>query len=216
MTDIGEVWPLFGLRVTCGPLELRPLRDEHLAELVEVARAGVHDPVSMPFLHPWTDAPEDQLTLNVVQYHWRKRAEFSKERWSLELGVHWDGRLVGTQGVTTEDFLITRTGETGSWLGLVHQGQGIGTLIRQAICTLCFDHLGFEQVTSGAFVDNPASLAVSRKVGYVANGQGRLKRREEMALHQYLVLTPEALVRPEQPVHVEGVDGVRRLVGLDS
>ena len=95
-------------------------------------------------------------------------------------------------------------------------GQGLGTLMRQAICALCFDHLDFTEVTSAAFIDNPASLAVSRKVGYVPNGDERLKRRDEMAVNRKLLLTPEAFVRAPYPVEVEGVDGVRRLIGLDA
>ncbi len=216
MDGMREIWPLFGLRVRCGALEMRPLTDDDLVELVAVAQAGIHEPQRMPFLHPWTDVPADQLALNVVQYHWGKRADFKPERWALELGVRWQGRLIGTQGVSTEDFLVTRTGETGSWLGMAHQGQGVGTLMRQVICTLCFDHLDFAEITSGAFHDNPASLAVSRKVGYVPNGEDRLKRRTEMARHRRLLLTPKALVRPGAAVEVEGVTGVRRLIGLDD
>ena len=85
---------------------------------------------------------------------------------------------------------MTRTGETGSWLGREFQGRGIGTAMRQVICAFAFDHLDAEEVTSGAFLDNPASLAVSRKVGYRPNGVRRLKRRAgELALNQSLVLT---------------------------
>jgi RimJ/RimL family protein N-acetyltransferase len=214
MSAIEDIWPLFGLRVRCGPMVMRPLTDEDLGTLVDVARAGIHEPDRMPFSTAWTDAPADRLGIGVVQYHWGKRAELSPEEWSLDLGVHWEGTLVGMQGVATKDFLVTRTGETGSWLGMDYQGKGIGTLMRQAICVLCFDHLGFAEITSGAFHDNPSSLAVSRKVGYVANGEDRLKRRDELALHRRLVLRPEALVRPADPVEVEGVDGVRRLIGL--
>jgi RimJ/RimL family protein N-acetyltransferase len=215
MSTVDELWPLFRLRVRCGPLELRPPTDDDLAGLLDVARRGVHEPDRMPFLHPWTDASPEELPARVLQFHWGKRSAFSPEEWSIELAVRWHGELVGTQGVTTKDFLVTRTGETGSWLGLAHQNRGIGTLMRQAVCTLCFDHLGFEEVTSGAFLDNPASLTVSRKVGYVPNGVQRLKRRDEMALHQHLVLRPQAFVRPADPVEVEGAEGVRRLIGLD-
>jgi RimJ/RimL family protein N-acetyltransferase len=95
-------------------------------------------------------------------------------------------------------------------------GRGTGTLMRQAICVLCFDHLGFTEVTSGAFLDNPESRAVSRKVGYVENGRVRLKRRDTRAVNQQLLLTPEALVRPPHPVEVDGVAGVRRLLGIDE
>src|SRR5690606_28121192 len=162
-------------------------------------------PEEMPFYFPWSTAPRGELALNTMRFHWRARADFCPERWDLQLAVFDAGRLVGCQGLSTRDFLVTRSGETGSWLGREHQRRGIGTRMRRAICTLAFDHLGFEEVTSGAFVDNPASLGVSRKVGYRPNGMRRLKRREgELALNQQLVLTPDAFVRTEEPVEVTG------------
>jgi RimJ/RimL family protein N-acetyltransferase len=89
--------------------------------------------------------------------------------------------------------------------------------MRQMICAFLFDHLDFEEITSGAFTDNPESLAVSRKVGYRDNGVRRLKRREgELATNLGLVLTKEDLVRGEHPLEVEGVAPFRRSIGLDS
>ena len=112
---------------------------------------------------------------------------------------------------------MTRTGETGSWLGLAHQGKGIGTVMRRAICAFAFDHLDAEEVTSGAFTDNAASLAVSRKVGYRLGGQKRLRRREgELAVNQQLVLRPEDLVRGDQSIAVEGLPAFRRSIGLEA
>ena len=170
----------------------------------------------MPFYFPWTDAPEADLARNTAAYHWRSRAEFSPSQWGLHLAVLHEGRLVGVQGFETSDYLVTRTGETGSWLGREFQGRGIGTAMRQAICAFAFDHLDAEEVTSGAFLDNPASLAVSRKVGYRPNGVRRLKRREgELALNQSLVLTRGDFVRGEHPVVVDGLAPFRAFVGLD-
>ena len=216
MRTIEQVWPFFGLRVRSGPVELRGICDADLPVLADVAVAGIHDPSLMPFFFPWTDMSDDDLPLNFIQYHWRNRAEFGPARWGLLLGVWFEGRLVGCQGITTKDFLVTRTGETGSWLGKASQGRGIGTLMRQLICVLCFDHLDFVEVTSSAFTDNPASLAVSRKVGYVDNGEFRMRRRtEELAVNRQLVLTPERFVRPDEPVEVTGVAPVRALLALD-
>ena len=80
------------------------------------------------------------------------------------------------------------------------------------MCAFLFDHLDFEEITSGAFTDNPASLAVSRKVGYRENGVRRLKRREgELATNLGLVLTPGDLVRGEHPLEVEGAGRVPAL-----
>jgi RimJ/RimL family protein N-acetyltransferase len=125
--------------------------------------------------------------------------------------------VVGCQGFQTRDFLVTRTGETGSWLGRAYHGRGIGTLMRQTICITLFDHLGAEEITSAAFLDNPASLAVSRKLGYSHNGQTRRQRREgELAVTQQLILRPDDLVRPTHPVRVEGAAAVRQLIGLPA
>lgn len=170
----------------------------------------------MPFYVPWTAAPDEELPTNLAQYHWRQRSGFRPSEWSLELAVFDDGHLVGCQGIGTREFLVTRTGETGSWLGQAHQRRGIGTRMRRAMCALAFDHLGFTEITSGAFIDNPASLAVSRKVGYRPDGITRLKRGDELALNRRLVLTPEEFVRGPDPVEVDGADALRRFIGLDS
>ena len=149
-------------------------------------------------------------------YHWGKRATFSPDDFCLDLAVVLDGRVIGAQGVAAKDFPVTRTGETGSWLGREFQGRGLGTAMRRAFCELLFDHLGFEEITSAAFLDNPASLGVSRKVGYRPTVVNRLQRREgELALNQGLVLIPETFVRGAQPIEVTGAASVRSFIGLD-
>ncbi|EON23311.1 GCN5-related N-acetyltransferase [Nocardioides sp. CF8] len=213
-TPIGQVFPVLDLRVSAGDLELRGISDDDLVTLGALAARGIHAPDRMPFSFPWTDVAPEELPLNFAQYHWRTRADFSPASWVLNLGVWWRGELVGVQGVTTSNFVVRRTGETGSWLGAEHQGRGLGTLMRQAMCVLLFDHLGFTEITSGAFVDNPASLAVSRKVGYRVNGTERYERRGELAEMTMLSLGPGDLVRPDVPVEVSGAEPVRRLIGV--
>jgi RimJ/RimL family protein N-acetyltransferase len=213
---LAEVWPPFALRVTAGDLDLSPVTDADLPGLVALARAGIHDPSTMPFFEPWTDAPPERLGPNTAAYYWQMRAGFNPDAWVLDLAVRVAGELVGVQGVSTRNYRVTRSGETGSWLVRSRQGQGIGTRMRQAMCALLFDHLDATEVTSGAFVDNPASLAVSRKVGYVDNGTERMQRRPgELAHNRKLVLTPDRFVRGV-PIHVEGVAALRRFIGLDG
>lgn len=212
--DLTSAFPPFGLRIEAGPLVLRPITDDVLPALIDVALAGVHDPALMPFFFPWTDAPADKLPTRLAQYHWGTRARWSQEAWTLEFAVEHEGRVVGSQGISTRDYLVTRTGETGSWLGREFHGRGIGTRMRQAICAFLFDHLDAEEVTSGAFTDNPASLAVSRKVGYRPDGTARYARRGEAAVNQRLRLTSQDFVRGEQ-IRVDGVEAFRRFVGLE-
>ncbi len=217
MRSAADVYPPFGLRAVAGPIELRGLTDELILELCDVAERGIHDPDEMPFYFPWSTAPAGQLSRNTAAYHWGKRATFSPDDFCLDLAVLVDGRVVGSQGVAAKNFPVTRTGETGSWLGREHQGRGLGTAMRRAFCALLFDHLGFEEITSAAFLDNPASLAVSRKVGYVETGLTRVKRREgELARTRGLVLTPETFVRDDVRLEVSGAEAVRELIGLDA
>lgn len=214
--QMSDLHPPLGLTVRAGDLELRGITDELLLEVCKVAEEGIHDPDEMPFYFPWSTAPRGELSRNTANYHWGTRASFGPDEFRLELAVIHRGEVIGCQGVSARNFPVTRTGETGSWLGRRHQGQGIGTAMRQAMCALLFDHLGFEEILSGAFVDNPASLAVSRKVGYVPTSTERFQRREgELAINQRLLLTPEAFVRGSDPVQVTGADAVRRAIGLD-
>ncbi len=98
-------------------------------------------------------------------------------------------------------------------MALEHQGKG--TLMRQTLCAFLFDRLDAEEVTSAAFVDNSASMAVSRKVGYQHNGDTRENRRDgELAVCR-LVLRPDNFVCSGYAVEVEGLPAARRVLGLD-
>lgn len=215
VSTLEEIWPPFELCVAAGPLDMRVIRDDDIAPLIDLALGGIHDPETMPFSNPWTDAPADEMMGSAAAYYWRSRAEFSVKAWTLDLVVRHEGVVVGTQAVVTRNYPVTRTGETGSWLGREHQGKGIGTLMRHALCTLLFDHLCAEAITSGAFTDNAASLQVSRKLGYVDNGITREERREgELAHLQKLLLTRAAFIRTPVPVQVSGVEALRGFLGL--
>jgi len=210
-----DVWPPFGLRLRSGPLELSTIRDQDIPGLVALAEAGIHDPAEMPFAVPWSTAAPGELRRGMTAHYWGDRAAFTPEGWNLEFVVRHEGRTVGVQAFQTRDYLVTRTGETGSWLVRSQQRRGIGTLMRQTVCGFVFDHLDAAEITSAGFVDNPASLAVSRKVGYVDNGTSREKRRPgELALSRRLVLRPESLVRSPYPLEVEGLAAFRRFIGL--
>jgi len=216
MATVAGILPLLGLRITAGPIELRGITDDLIAPLAEVAGAGIHDPDFMPFTVAWSLTPPEEMPLVVAQYHWGQRARFSPARWSADFAVFYDGELVGSQGISTEDYLITRTGETGSWLARRYQGKGIGTAMRQVICAFAIDHLDAEQITSGAFTDNAASLAVSRKCGYTDNGQASKVRMGKRATLQRIVLEPANLVRYSHELTVEGLPEFRRSIGLDQ
>ncbi len=216
MTTVATALPLLGLRITAGPVELRGITDDLLYPLAELATKGIHEPDFMPFTNPWSLTPAEDMPRAMARYHWEQRAGFSVERWTAEFAVFWEGELVGAQGYSTSDYLITRSGETGSWLGRQFQGRGIGTAMRQVICAFAFDQLDAEYVTSGAFSDNPASLAVSRKVGYTDNGWAPGNRMGKRATMRRIILEPGDLVRFGHQLNVEGLPAFRRSIGLDD
>jgi RimJ/RimL family protein N-acetyltransferase len=208
-----DPWPLNDLVLRTPRLELRPDDDAGLRELVEVAYDGVHDPGTMPFLTPWTDADPKYLGRGSLQFYWSQRAALAPGSWTLNFLVRHEGRVLGVQGVTGRDFGVLRTVDTGSWLGRAHQGQGIGTEMRAAVLQLAFDHLGAVEATSGAFADNPASLRVSERLGYRRNGTKLHVRRDEPATEVLLRLEPGDFVRPDWTLEVEGLDACRGLLG---
>jgi len=209
-----DLWPPFALSVTCGPLALTAVRDEDLPELAEVAASGVHGPDRRPFPHAWACLPMPDLGRDLASRYWKHRATFSPDEWDLPLVVRHEGRVVGVQGAETTRFPVLRTPDTFSWLGQSAQGRGLGTLMRQAICTLLFDELDACAVTSGAYADNPASAAVSRKVGFVPNGTRLQLRDDAAARHHMFILSPDRFVRPTTPVRIQGGAALRAFAGV--
>jgi len=216
MTTPATALPVLGLRIKAGPVELRGMTDDLLGPMAQLAIDGIHDPDFMPFATPWSLTPATDMPRSFAQFHWGSRSRFSIEKWSADLATFYEGELVGSQGISTADFLVTRTGETGSWLARKFHGRGIGTAMRQVMCAFVFDYLGAESITSAAYEDNPASLGVSRKVGYTENGTELRNRMGKPATLVRLLLEPRNFVRYEHPLTVEGVPEFRRSIGLEA
>jgi RimJ/RimL family protein N-acetyltransferase len=182
-------WPLFGLRLTTPRLDLHLPSLLELDELADLAADGVHDPAEMPFGVPWTDASPADRARSTVQHHWASWGSWVPQEWHCHFVVVADGRVVGTQDIAARDFAVVREVSTGSWLGRAHQGQGIGTQMRAAVLALAFAGLDAQSATSAAFLDNPASLRVSRRLGYQPDGVQVDLRRGERATQQRLRLS---------------------------
>lgn len=212
---LAEYWPVFGLRLATPRLVLAPLQDDDLVETLDLVLSGIHDSARMPFQMPWTDAPRAELIPNTLRYYWTSRGSCTPQSWHLPFMVRRAGVLVGLQELTAKDFAITRTVDTGSWLGTAHQGMGIGTEMREAVLQFAFDHLKAQRADSGAFVDNPRSLRVSEKLGYARNGTAVLQRRPgERAVEQRLALTPDRFTRSPWAVQVRGLPQCREFFGI--
>ena len=211
--------PTFGLRVRWDDLELRLPDDVELLALAGLAADGVHGPDVSPFSRPWTQGTREEVTRSVVTRQWIRRGRIAVDDWSLALGVFRDGEIIGTQAVSAKGFQVTRSGHTGSWLGLRHQGQGIGTKMRLMALHLAFEGLNAAEMLSEAFEDNPASNAVSRRLGYTANGSRVTARDGHSVIENGYRMTRELWnTRPADlrtEITLDGVLPVRELFGVD-
>ncbi|WP_138899706.1 GNAT family N-acetyltransferase [Streptomyces chryseus] len=210
-----QFWPLYGLRITTPRLELTLPDGDVLDELAGVAADGVHDESFMPFSVPWTDGSPQDRARATFQHVLGTVAQWRPEKWTLSLAVRCDGRTVGRQDLMTDDFAVTREGETGSWLGLAHHGRGIGTEMRAAVLHLAFEGLGARHVTSAALTDNAASLRVSEKLGYRPDGLLVESVRGEAGTFLRLRLTRKDWeAHRTVPVNVTGLEPCRELFGV--
>ena len=172
-------WPLFGLVVRTPRLELRLLREDEFADLVELIDGGIHDPGTMPFSFPWTDAeprrarpggravdvaPAGQLVAGQLDPHVRRvrgrddssACRTSEPSTSAPSAPSRPDR--GSAGPTRDRVWAVRCGRRS--------------------CTWPSPASAREEALSGAFEDNAASLATSRAVGYEENGEARGHRRD--------------------------------------
>ncbi|MFT4218868.1 MAG: GNAT family protein [Micropruina sp.] len=202
---LAELYPPLGLAVTAGDLTLRLLRDSDLPAYAELISSRLFADKDAPYVFAWWDRDPEARRLDSLQFVWTQRARIRPEEWKLQFGVFEGDRLVGFQDLDARDFENRRVVSSGSYLRLDVQGRGIGTLMRQMILVLAFDHLGALRAESSAGVDNKASLAVSRHCGYRLDGtQVEMNGAQRIEL-QRVAVTPREFVRPTATVVVSGL-----------
>ncbi len=207
-------WPLFDLRLRCGPVALRPVTDADLGVLSGLFPDDFDlDPRAEPF--PGLDVRRDRLRL-FAQGIWRSRGTWSPGSWCLDLAVEHDGRVVGLQSLEADDFVTLRTVDSASWLAHEARGRGLGVAMRAAVLGLAFDHLGAVAAVSSAVLDNAASLGVSRRLGYADNGLSRTSSPDGVVELQHLRLTREGWATGGHRVEVAGLEPCLPWFGLSD
>ena len=124
---------------------------------------------------------------------------------------------MGVQAMWAGEFAITREVTSAPWLGLAHQGRGIGREMRAAMLHLAFAGLGAAHATTASFTHNAAPLAISRKLGYRPDGITRDVLHGRVMVSQRMRLTREDWERTERPaVTVNGLEACLPLFGLPT
>ena len=206
-------WPLLDLRLTSGDLELTPLVEADLAEVVQLVPADLElNPNATRF------AVDDRTHRGVVvhQEYWRSYGTWSTQAWRFHLAVRRDGELLGLQELEGNEFPTLRTVDTSSWLVESARGAGIGKAMRRAVLALAFDHLGARAAITSAWHDNHASLGVSRSLGYRPNGESLLARGDgvDTLVHLRMTLEDWRSAGGAPDVTVTGVPEALPLFGL--
>ena len=85
----------------------------------------------------------------------------------LLLAIEVDGVAAGGIAVTLLDDVYHRTAEVGYWLGEPFWGRGIMTDAVSAIVPVAFERFPIVRLQAGVFANNPASMRVLAKCGFV-------------------------------------------------
>lgn len=85
----------------------------------------------------------------------------------LLLAIEVDGQAVGGIAVTLLDDVYHRTAEVGYWLGESFWGRGIMTDAVATIVPVAFERFPIVRLQAGVFANNPASMRVLEKCGFV-------------------------------------------------
>jgi RimJ/RimL family protein N-acetyltransferase len=205
-------WPLFELVLRTPNLVLRLPRDEELDELARASAGRVLPSEQREFMDSdWTQAPSPAYEREFMQFHWRARAEWRPESWSLQLNGFDGPTPIGGFGLMADDFAERRSVKTGSWVMPDWRRRGLATEGRAALLQLAFEGLGARESHSDAHPENLGSLGVSRALGYeeigrepTSDGRARIRVR----------LTRERWEETRSiPVEISGLDGCRELFG---
>lgn len=112
--------------------------------------------------------------MDAVSFVTGARAD-AEGRHGLHLVVEDGNGLAGLVGLSFSPVsLFAPAPELGYWIARSRWGHGIATEAGRGVLAFAFEALGAKAVRSGAFHDNPASLAVQAKLGFEVVGRSHV------------------------------------------
>lgn len=145
-------------RLATPRLELRPIERQDLDEIVEGLNdfAVVRYLARVPFPYRRRDAEDFLASVRISE----------SAAADLTLVIVAEGLPIGCMGLAR----IGEVNEFGYWLRRTAWGKGYATEAARAFLAHCFGPLGQSRIVSGVFIDNPASLKVQKKLGFMETG----------------------------------------------
>lgn len=212
-----SLYPPLDVQIVTPRLELQGATDDLLEQLAPLVWSGK----AMADPPPWDDPCSFYESDPDVRVHewlrgtWRARGTVRPDAWRLNFVVILDGRPVGQQDLTGNEFADFGTVESTSWVSSDLRQRGIGTEMRSAILHLAFEGLGAAEAHSEAAVDNTGSNAVSERLGYEPNGTAWATHQGKPVLGQRWRLDREAwMARRRQDITLSGMAECRLALGL--
>ncbi|MEW1954114.1 GNAT family protein [Terrabacter sp. NPDC080008] len=212
----GAFWPLHGIRLRTGDLDLRVMTEGDLPTLVTLVPDDLQlNPHATTYAG--LDARANRRAV-VAQAYWRALGMWSPDDWALPFVVRSarSDDVLGVQWLEGPDWRADRTVDSSSWLVSAARGRGLGTQMRAAVLALAFGPLGARAAISSAVVDNAASLGVSRALGYRESHRSVLEHSGEPLQHVRLERAAWVHSGRAQGTTVTGVEPALPFFGLDT
>jgi RimJ/RimL family protein N-acetyltransferase len=209
----GEVWPVHGLSLRTGDVELRVMTEADLEIVCRILPADVElDPAATRYVG--LDERSSRSAI-VAQGYWRALGTWSSESWALPFVVRGlGGAVLGVQWLEGPQFHSDRVVDSSSWLVLEARGSGLGKQMRTAVLELAFGHLSAVAAVSSAVLGNAASLGVSRSLGYRDAHRSVLEHSGETLQHLRLERSAWVESGRGRAVSVSGLQGALPFFGL--
>ena len=91
----------------------------------------------------------------------------------MDFAIASDEEAVGGLSLSLQRGVRSKAAEIGYWVGEPYWGRGIATLAVRSFVEYAFERFGLLRVSASVFADNPRSVRVLEKSGFVYEGRLR-------------------------------------------
>ena len=160
MEEVNEV--LFEIMVN-SKITLKLRNQSHVEEMYVLTMKN------MQRLKPWLFWANDAMTIEETEVFIRRNQEYFKSEKSLDLGIFYEGRLIGSgglHGIEKRD----KKAAIGYWVDEEYEGMGIVTKSIAKVIEYAFHDLGLNRLELLCGEKNIGSKAVAERLSFTLEG----------------------------------------------